>query len=127
MIPVEMIDMPSVAEFFSLVLALGGALCLLGLFYMLIGFFYIGPDFSGGMVVLRGMPGRLFGLVYLLMGLPTFAYAYGAKFAPSLPLYQALAPHINDSNRYVWLGGWIAILIALHVIIFFIKENLDSY
>ena len=110
------------SEFYNVLLALGGALSLLGLLYLIFGFFCIGPDFSGAMLVLRGGAGRLFGLAYMLLGLPVLAYAYGATRMPDLAWYQWLKPHIHSGNFLFWFGGWLVFVLTLHVISFFVKD-----
>ena len=110
------------SEFFWLLMALGGGTSILGLLYMLFGFFCIGPDFSGLMIVLQGGRARFFGLLYMVFGLPVLGYAYGALRMPDLAWYRWLQPQIHQGNYLYWFGGWIVLLVTLHVISFFVKD-----
>lgn len=116
------------SDFFMLLFVLGGAMSGLGLLYILFGFFCIGPDFSGVMVVLRGLWGRIFGFLYILLGLPVFAYAYGAVRDPNFEWYRFLQAYIHQGNFLYYFATWIIFIVTLHVISFFVKdkENMPS-
>jgi hypothetical protein len=108
-------------EFLSLLSFLSAIMSIMGLVYLIFGFFIGG--LRGNTLFITGGWARVFGLCYILLGLPVFAFTYGTTYAPTADWYLQMQPYINEGNYLFAMIVWIVIVLVLHGLSYFAGQS----
>jgi hypothetical protein len=109
------------SEYITTMMFLSAIMSIVGLVYLIFGFFIGG--LRGNTLFITGGWARLFGLCYIVLGLPVFAFSYGASYAPTADWYLLMQPYINEGNYLFAMLGWVAIILVLHGLSYFVGQS----